>query len=81
MPRWKRRSAATRSRVIAMTGVPRIWMMPVAYIPQQKSGIRIQPMPGARMVWMVTRKFRPVRIDENPAMKMPTAVTTTQPLE
>ena len=64
-----------------MTGVPRIWMIAVAYMPQQKSGMRIQVMPGARIVWIVTRKFRPVRIDENPAMKMPTAVTTTQPFE
>ena len=31
-------------------------------------------MPGARMRWMVTMKFRPVRIDEKPAMKMPSAV-------
>ncbi len=56
-------------------------MIAVAYMPQQKSGIRVQPMPGARIVWMVTRKFRPVRIEEKPAMKMPTAVTTTQPFE
>ena len=56
-------------------------MIAVAYMPQKKSGIRIQVMPGARMVWIVTMKFRPVRIDENPTMKMPTAVTTTQPFE
>ena len=31
-------------------------------------------MPGARIRWMVTMKFRPVRIDEKPAMKMPSAV-------
>ena len=34
-------------------------------------------MPGARMVWMVTMKFRPVRIDEKPLMKMPTTAITT----
>ena len=28
-------------------------------------------MPGARILWMVTMKFRPVRIDEKPVMKMP----------
>ena len=28
-------------------------------------------MPGARILWMVTMKFRPVRIDEKPAMKTP----------
>ena len=27
-------------------------------------------MPGARMRWMVTMKFSPVRMEENPAMKM-----------
>ena len=37
--------------------------------------------PGARIVWIVTRKFNPVRMDEKPAMKMPTPVTTTHPLE
>ena len=41
------------------------------------SGIRNQVMPGARIVWMVTMKFRPVRIDEKPVMKMPSAVGTT----
>ena len=40
-------------------------------MPQTNSGIRIQLMPGARRVWTVTMKFRPVRIDENPRMKMP----------
>ena len=34
-------------------------------------------MPGARMRWMVTMKLRPVRIDEKPAMKTPSAVGTT----
>ena len=41
------------------------------------SGSRNQVMPGARMVWMVTMKLKPVRIDEKPAMKMPTPVSTT----
>ena len=36
------------------------------------SGRRNQVRPGARMRWMVTTKFRPVRMDEKPAMKMPT---------
>ena len=31
-------------------------------------------MPGARMRWTVTMKLRPVRIEEKPAMKMPSAV-------
>ena len=30
-------------------------------------------MPGARIRWIVTMKFRPVRIDEKPVMKMPSA--------
>ena len=34
-------------------------------------------MPGARMRWMVTMKFRPVRIDEKPVMKMPSAAVIT----
>ena len=34
-------------------------------------------MPGARIRWMVTMKFSPVKIDENPAMKMPSAAVTT----
>ncbi len=40
---------------------------------QTNSGSRIQPMPGARSVWMVTMKLRPVRIDEKPRMKMPSS--------
>ena len=36
-----------------------------------KSGIFIQVIPGARRVWVVTMKLRPVRIDEKPRMKMP----------
>ena len=27
--------------------------------------------PGARILWIVTMKFSPVRIDEKPVMKMP----------
>ena len=38
-------------------------------------------MPGARMRWMVTMKFKPVRIDEKPAMKTPRATGTTLLLE
>ena len=30
-------------------------------------------MPGARIRWIVTMKLRPVRIDEKPVMKMPSA--------
>ena len=34
-------------------------------------------MPGARMRWIVTMKFTPVRIDENPVMKTPMPVMIT----
>ena len=40
----------------------------------EKSGRRNQVMPGARILWIVTMKFSPVRIDEKPVMKMPNAV-------
>ena len=33
--------------------------------------------PGARILWIVTMKLRPVRIEEKPAMKMPIAATST----
>ena len=35
------------------------------------SGRRNQVMPGQRILWIVTMKFRPVRIELKPAMKMP----------
>ena len=35
------------------------------------SGSRNQVRPGARMRWMVTTKFKLVKIVENPAMKIP----------
>jgi len=38
-------------------------------------------MPGARMVWIVNTKLSPVRIDEKPITKMPSAVATTWVLE
>jgi len=34
-------------------------------------------MPGARIRWIVTMKLRPVRIDEKPVMKIPSAVGMT----
>jgi hypothetical protein len=39
--------------------------------------MRNQLSPGARILWIVTMKLSPVRIDEKPAMKMPTAATAT----
>jgi hypothetical protein len=49
----------------------------VAYIAQMNSGKRNQVIPGARMRWMVTMKFKPVRIPENPLMKIPSAAGVT----
>ena len=77
MPMPVARSTATSSRVMAMTGVPSSMMMLVAYIAQMNSGRRNQVRPGARMRWMVTTKFRPVRMDEKPVMKTPTPVAMT----
>ncbi len=38
----------------------------VAYIAHTKIGSRPQVIPGARRWWIVTRKFRPPRIDDSP---------------
>ena len=38
-------------------------------------------MPGARILWMVTMKLSPVRIEENPLMKIPTTTRATFELE
>ena len=38
-------------------------------------------MPGARIVWIVTMKFKPVRMEENPLMKIPRPVAITYELE
>ena len=43
--------------------------------------MRNHVIPGARMRWMVTMKFSPVRIDEKPVMKIPSAVGTTLVVE
>ena len=63
--------------MIASTGVPSTKIRLVAYIDQRNSGMRNHVMPGARMRWIVTMKLRPVRIDEKPVMKMPSAVGMT----
>ena len=39
--------------------------------------MRNHVIPGARMRWIVTMKFRPVRIEEKPVMKMPSAAGMT----
>ena len=38
-------------------------------------------MPGARILWIVTMKFRPVRIDEKPATNPASTVGTTHVFE
>ena len=37
-------------------------------------------MPGARILWIVTMKFRPVMIDEKPVTNTPIAVSATAEL-
>ncbi len=44
-------------------------------------GKRNQVRPGARSVWTVTMKFKPVRIVPKPAMKIPVAMVTTCEVE
>ena len=61
----------------ASTGVAITRMTLVEYMLHRKIGIRNQVMPGARIRWIVTMKLRPVRIEENPVMKTPTAVAIT----
>ncbi len=56
-------------------------MMLVAYMDHRNSGMRNQVRPGARILWMVTIKFRPVRIEENPVMNTPIATAVTCVLE
>ena len=63
--------------MIASTGVPSTMIRLVAYIAHMNSGKRNHVMPGARILWIVTMKFRPVRIDEKPVTNTPIAVATT----
>ena len=63
--------------VIASTGVAMIWIRAVAYRAQANSGKRPQVMPRGRSLWIVTMKFRPVRIELKPSRKTPVATQTT----
>ena len=38
-------------------------------------------MPGARILWMVTMKLTPVRIEEKPLIKTPTKAKETNEVE
>ena len=62
---------------MAMTGVPSIIRMAVAYCAQMNNGSRNHVSPGARIMWTVAIKFKPVRIDENPAMNAAIAAQKT----
>ena len=77
MPIPSKFSNATSRSVIATTGVPRIMMTLVAYCAQMKSGSRNQVIPGARILWMVVRKFTPVRMEEKPLMNTPERASAT----
>ncbi len=55
-------------------------MMAVAYMPHTNSGIRNQPMPGARSLWMVAMKLMPVKIDEKPSVNAARVIMPTEPL-
>src|ERR1043166_981352 len=76
-PKCRKRSSISRTIVMAMTGIARMKMMLVAYRDHRKRGRRDQVSPGARIVWIVTMKFRPVRIEENPEMNTPIAADIT----
>ena len=62
---------------MASTGVPSTIRMLAAYIDQTKSGSRNQVMPGQRILWMVTMKLSPVRMELNPATKTHKAAEIT----
>jgi hypothetical protein len=68
-------------KVIASTGVAKTRIRLVAYIDQMNSGRRNQVIPGARISWIVTMKFKPVSIEEKPAMNTPVATAKTCELE
>ncbi len=70
------RSTASRNVSIANTGVAVNMTTLTAYMPQTKSGNRIQVIPGARRRWIVTTKFSAVIIVENPLMN--TAIIATK---
>ena len=65
--------------MIASTGVARIWMTAVEYMPQTNSGISNQPMPGARSLWTVAMKLSPVKIEEKPRTKTAMVIRVTAP--
>ena len=81
MPMPKARSTPNNTRVIDSTGVASTMIRLVAYCAHTNSGRRNQVSPGARILWVVTMKLMPVRIDEKPTMNTPVAAASTAPLE
>ncbi len=77
MPTRNTRSSTISPSVTATTGVPRTMIRLVAYWAQTNRGSLNQVIPGARILWIVTMKLSPVKIDENPATKTPMAVRIT----
>src|SRR5437763_15208215 len=67
--KWKPSALSSRMKNCeeAMNGVAMTTSSEVEKLAQTSSGIRKKLIPGARMVMIVTRKFRAVKIDENPA--------------
>jgi len=79
MPMLKTRSMKSSRSVMPRTGVARIWMVAVAYMPQTNSGIWNQPMPGARSLWVVAMKLTPVKMEEKPRTKAARTIIETPP--
>src|SRR6476619_3083287 len=61
------RSSSTKNCEAAMNGVAMTTSSEVEKFAHTSSGIRKNDIPGARMVMIVTRKFRAVAIDDAPA--------------
>src|SRR4051794_22873839 len=61
------RSNSTKNCEPAMNGVAITTSSEVVKLAHTSSGMRQKVMPGARIVMIVTRKFRAVAIDEAPA--------------
>src|ERR1700710_454456 len=69
---WKKLVCRTRSNrtmnwAPAMNGVAATTSSEVERLAQTSNGIRQNVIPGARMVMIVTKKFRAVAIDDAPA--------------
>ena len=77
MPTPQMRSTHITASVMAKTGVASTRITLVAYIDQMNSGNRNHVSPGARILWIVVMKFKPVMIEEKPATKTPAAIVIT----